>query len=89
MKVKPIDIFLSIGLGLLSIYAAHSFLVVDACLNMGGALDESAGSCLDENYHEQHIVFSPVLLVIYFFIGLVVSLVSVFTIKTIRGAKSG
>lgn len=87
MKVKPVDIFLSIGLGLLAIYAAHSFLVVDACLDMGGSIDEDTGSCVDENYHEQYMVLSPVLLGIYFFIGIVVSLVSVFTIKTIRGTK--
>jgi hypothetical protein len=87
MKVKATDICLSIGLGLLAIYAAHDFFVVDACLDMGSAIDEATGSRLDNNYHEQRMVFSPALLVIYFFIGLVVSLVSVLTIKALRGTK--
>lgn len=89
MSTKPIDIIVSIGLGLISIYAAHSFLVVDTCLDMGGAFDEKTGVCLDSNYHELHMVFSGVLLSIYFVIGLIVSLMSAFIITKIRASKGG
>jgi len=89
MSTKPIDIIVSIGLGLISIYAAHSFLVVDACLDMGGAFDEKTRVCLDSNYHEIHMVFSGALLSIYFVIGLIVSLMSAFIITKIRASKGG
>lgn len=89
MSVKAIDIILSISLGLLVIYVSHSFLVTDACLDMGGAIDSETGSCFDENYHEQYMVITPVLFAIYFAIGLFVSLLSVFLIKLIRRTKSG
>jgi hypothetical protein len=89
MRAKAIEIILSIALGLLAIYMVHCFLAVDTCLDMGGSIDSETGVCRDENYHEQYLVLSPALLTIYFFIGLVVSLLSVFIIKTIRRPKSG
>jgi len=89
MRFKPIDIVISILLGLLAIYFAHGFLVIDACLDMGGSIESESGVCLDENYHKQYMVFSQLLLAVYFVIGLVVSLLSVFTIKTIRRTKNG
>lgn len=54
---------------------------------MGGFIDPKSGLCNDENYHEQYLVVTPVLLAIYFFIGLLVSVVSALVIKAVRGAK--
>ena len=87
-NIKALDIILSVGLGILAIYTAHSFLIIDICLDMGGSIDKTTGSCIDENYHEQYIVISPVLLAVYFVIGMLVSLISAFIIKAIRGAKN-
>ena len=70
-------------------YTAHIFLIVDACLDMGGSIDKTTGSCIDENYHEQYMVISPALLAVYFVIGLLVSLMSAFIIKAIRSAENG
>ncbi|CED60564.1 putative uncharacterized protein [Moritella viscosa] len=87
MNARIIDIILSISLGLLVIYASHNFLIVDSCLDMGGAIDQKTGSCFDENYHELYMVVTPALTAIYFVIGLLVSLLSIFTIKRIKRTK--
>ena len=87
MSIKFTDIILGIALGLIAIYLTHDFIVADACLDMGGGIAPNSGFCIDENYHEQYMVVTPVLLVIYFFIGLVISVVSALVIKAVRRAK--
>ena len=89
MKAKPIDIVFSVGLGLLAIYAVHSFLLVDSCLDRGGAISQDSGECIGINEQNMNIAFSGVLLTIYFFIGLSVSLVSAFILNKVRGLQCG
>lgn len=88
MSIKITDIILSLAIGLLAIYTVHDFIVTDACLDSGGAINTETGHCIDENYHEQYMVFSPVLLSIYFVIGLIFSVLSALIIKSIRRANS-
>lgn len=88
MNSKLIRIVISILIGLLAIYAAHRFLIVDVCLDSGGSINE-AGVCIDENYHEQYIVISIALLAMYFALGLIVSLASVFVLGKLSSASNG
>jgi hypothetical protein len=86
MNIKPIDIIGSILLGLLVIYLTHRFMVVDSCLDLGGAIEGESGMCIDAEGEEQSMMLSVPLLCIYFVLGLVVSMVSAITIKKIRCA---
>ena len=47
--IKAMDIIISIGLGIVTIYVTHSFLIVDACLDLGGVIDEESAACLDSD----------------------------------------
>jgi hypothetical protein len=89
MLIKPLDIIGSILLGLLAIYLAHRFMVVDWCLDRGGAIDHEADVCIDAEGNEQNMVLTSPLLCIYFVLGLVVSLTTAITANKIRGARNG
>jgi len=84
MDTKPFDILGSILLGLLAIYLVHRFMVVDSCLDLGGAIERESGVCINADGEEQAMRLTVPLLCIYFVLGLVVSLASVITVKKIR-----
>jgi hypothetical protein len=86
MNIKPIDIIGSILLGLFAIYLLHRFMVVDSCLDLGGAIESESGVCIDAEGNELSMMLTAPLLCIYFVLGLVVSMASAFTIKKIRCA---
>ena len=86
MDNKPFDILGSILLGLLAIYLVHRFMVVDSCLDLGGAIEGESGKCIDADGNEQGMGLTAALLCTYFVLGLIVSLASVITIKKIRCA---
>ncbi len=75
-------------MGFLAIFAIHSFLVVDACLDMGYVINKESSACVDGNGHEQHIAFSAVMLVMYFVLGLMVSLISVLILSKVVSSEN-
>ena len=83
MRIESLDIILGVGLGLLAIYITHDFLWVDRCLDMGGAIERETGVCIDINGHVQPVLtFSS--LAVCFFLGLLVSLIAMLTVKKLR-----
>lgn len=86
MDIKAIDIIGSILLGLLTIYLAHRFMVVDSCLDLGGEIESESSLCTDVEGDEQSMTLTVPLLCIYFVLGLIVSLASVITVNKIRCA---
>ncbi len=84
MSIKPIDIVLSIGLSLLAIFVVHRFFMIDSCLDMGGAIERFSMACRVGDNLEKRLEISSVLLSLYFLIGIIVSLGSVFAIKKVR-----
>ena len=71
-------------LGLLAIYLAHGFMVVDSCLDLGEVTEAETGLCADAEGREQPLRLTVPLLCMYFVSGLCVSLVSVLTVNKIR-----
>ncbi len=81
MNTRVLDLVIGVGLGMISVYAIHSFMVVYVCLEMGGTIDKEAGSCLDSDYHEVYLVVTGTAFSIYLIVGLTVSVISVLILK--------
>jgi len=74
MKRNSIPTFIGVFTSLLVIWAIHSFLVIDDCLDHGGAYQYDSGKCLLENGQLVDSNFATIAIVLYFFIGFIVSL---------------
>ena len=59
---------------LLAIWALHSFLVVDDCLDHGGSFQYDTGKCVLENGEVYTAYSTSMLLVLFFVVGFIVSL---------------
>ena len=59
---------------LLCIWLLHSFFIVDDCLDNGGSFDYKTSQCLLENGQLYENTFTSIALIVYVFVGFVVSL---------------
>ena len=74
---------------LFAIWALHTFLIVDECLDNGGSFDYASAKCLLENGQVYDSELATIAVVLYFVVGFIVSFVvstcirKVFNIKAI------
>jgi len=87
MNSTSIPTFIGVFTSLLTIWLLHSFLVVDNCLENGGSFQYKSGKCLLENGQVYDGNFSTILLVVYFFVGFVVSLLVAWLIRKLFKIK--
>lgn len=77
MRSKSIVLSAGLLIGLLSVYGFHDFMLVDVCLDSGGAIDKETGACLSrDTYEEYYFVFTWQAIVLYTFVGALVTAIA-------------
>ena len=74
MNSTSIPTLIGVFTSLLVIWALHSFLVIDDCLDHGGVFQYNSGRCLLENGQVYESNLASMVIVLYFVVGFVVSL---------------
>ncbi len=74
MKKNAMPTLLGVLVSLLTIWALHKVLFVDECLDNHGAYQYKTGQCLLEYGEVYHSNIENIALLLYFFIGYIVSL---------------
>ncbi len=75
MNSTSIPTLLGVFSSLFAIWALHLYLVVDDCLDHGGAFNNDIGKCVLENGQHYESSLATVAIVLYFVVGFVVSFV--------------
>ena len=60
---------------LFAIWALHTFLIVDECLDNGGSFDYATAKCLLESGQTYDSELATIAVVLYFVVGFIVSFV--------------
>lgn len=66
---------IGVFISLLAIWALHTFLIVDDCLDQGGSFDYATAKCLLENGQIYDAKLQSVALIIYCVVGFGVSFI--------------
>jgi len=74
MNRTSIPTLIGVFTSLLAIWALHTFIVVDDCLEQGGNYEYSKGICLLENGQVHESALVTIVVVLYFVVGFGVSL---------------
>ncbi len=74
MNRTLIPTLIGVFTSLLAIWALHSFLIIDDCLDHGGSFQYNSGQCLLENGQVHESAFATIAILLYFIVGFVVSL---------------
>ncbi len=67
--------FIGVFTSLIVLWQLHKLMLVDNCLDYGGFYQYDTGKCLIENNNVLELNLTAPLLVFYFIVGLIVSLV--------------
>lgn len=67
--------FIGVFSSFLILWQLHKFTLVDNCLDHGGSYQYDTGKCLIENNNVLELNLNAPLLIFYFIVGLIVSLV--------------
>lgn len=73
MNRTSIPTLVGVFVSLLAIWALHTFIEVDDCLEHGGSFQYNVGKCLLENGQVYDSDLATMALVLYFFVGFIVS----------------
>jgi hypothetical protein len=74
MNRNSIPTFIGVFTSLLVIWALHKFLVVDDCLDHGGSFQYDFGKCLLENGQVYDSNLATLVIILYFAVGFIVSI---------------
>ena len=66
--------FIGVFTSLFVLWKLHEFMLVDHCLDSGGSYQYSTGKCLIENGSALELKLTAPMLILYFIVGLIVSL---------------
>ncbi len=81
MNRTSIPTLIGVFTSLFVIWALHTFIVVDDCVEQGGSYQYSSGMCLLENGQLYDASLATLVVVLYFFVGFAVSLLVSATIR--------
>jgi len=75
MNRTSIPTLIGVFISLLVIWALHTYIVIDDCLDNAGSFQYDTGKCLLENGEIFESMLGDMAIVLYFFVGFIVSLV--------------
>lgn len=81
MKKNSIPLFIGVTVSFLAIWFVNDYFLVEQCLNDGGKFNFSKGECLLANGEVEAPLVGKYLIAIYFFMGILISLLVSFTIR--------
>ena len=67
--------FIGVFCSFFVLWKLYGFMLIDNCLDHSGTYESSTGKCFIENGNVLELNFTAPLLILYFFVGLIVSLV--------------
>ena len=79
--------FIGVFTSFFVLWKLHEFMLVDNCLDHGGSYQSATGKCLIENGKVLDLDLTAPLLILYFFVGLIVSLVVAFLVRKLLKIK--
>lgn len=74
MKKNSLPLFIGVICSLVAIWLVNDYLLVGQCTENGGSFDYSKAMCLLENGEEKVLELEKYFVVMYFFMGLLISL---------------
>jgi hypothetical protein len=83
MKKNSIPLFIGVICSFIAIWLVNDFFLVDKCLDNGGSFDYSKAECLLENGDVKTSPLEAYAMAIYFFMGILISLLVSFSIRKI------
>ena len=83
MKKNSIPLYIGVICSLIAIWFMNDYLLVGQCLDNGGSFDYSKGECLLENGEIRASDLGSYIMAIYFFMGIIISLLVSFSIRKI------
>ncbi|NQY87724.1 MAG: hypothetical protein HRT51_08240 [Colwellia sp.] len=83
MKKNSIPLFVGVTFSLIAIWFVNDFLLVEQCLDNGGSFDYRKAECLLENGDIKVSDLGKYFMAIYFFMGILISLVVSFSVRKI------
>tara|TARA_R110000787_G_scaffold72119_8_gene160820 strand:- start:31 stop:294 length:264 start_codon:yes stop_codon:yes gene_type:complete len=83
MSKDSIPQFIGVIFSLFVIWLINDFILVDDCLDHGGSFSYPTGKCLLANNETYTASFTTHLIVLYFFIGIIVAVMTAKLIKKI------
>jgi hypothetical protein len=90
MKLKLITLIAGLTAGVLSVYWLNESMLVDACLDMGGAINKENGACLSgETYEEYYMVVAWPMIAVYLFVGLLIAVLTTFLCRKLLNSIYG
>ena len=87
MNRTSIPTLVGVFTSLLVIWALHTFIIVDDCLDHGGSFQYDSGMCLLENAQFYESNLANIAIFLYFIIGFTVSLLISFFIRKVFKIK--
>lgn len=75
MKRTLLPTLIGVFTSLFAIWALHTFLIVDDCLDNSGSYDYATAKCLLENGQVYDSQFTTIAIVLYFVVGFIVSFI--------------
>lgn len=83
MKKNSIPLFIGVIFSFIAIWLVNDYLLVNQCLESGGSFDYSKAECLLENGEIKASELGTYIVAVYFFMGLLISLLVSFSIRKI------
>lgn len=83
MKKNSIPLFIGVIFSFIAIWLVNDYLLVNQCLENGGSFDYSKAECLLENGEIKSSELGTYIMAVYFFMGLLISLLVSFSIRKI------
>lgn len=83
MNIRTIPLFIGVICSFIAIWLVNDYFLVEQCLENGGSFDYRKAECLLANNEVRASELSSYFIAIYFFMGLLISLVVSFSIRKI------
>jgi hypothetical protein len=83
MKKNSIPLFIGVICSFIAIWLVNDIFLVDQCLDNGGSFNYSKAECLLENGDVKTSPIESYAMAIYFFMGILISLLVSFSIRKI------
>tara|TARA_B100000809_G_C14868947_1_gene434820 strand:- start:338 stop:601 length:264 start_codon:yes stop_codon:yes gene_type:complete len=79
--------FIGVFSSFIALWQLHKFILVDNCLDHGGSYQYATAECLIENSNFLAFNLTVPLVIFYFFVGLIISLVVAFLVSKLFKIK--
>lgn len=83
MKKSTMPLYIGVICSLIAIWLVNDYLLVDPCLDKGGSFNYSKGECLLKSGEVKVSELGKYLMAVYFFMGVLISLIVSFSIRKI------